>query len=70
LYYPTVVRSAKMMLPERLHTMAKGVRQRNLKPPPKLPGELRADLLALYREDILRLEALVDRDLSIWLDGA
>jgi hypothetical protein len=30
---------------------------------------LRAKLLDLYREDILKLEALLDRDLSIWLNG-
>ena len=49
--------------------MAKRVRQQNLKTPPKFPAALRAKLLDHYCEDILKLEALLDRDLSIWLDG-
>jgi hypothetical protein len=31
---------------------------------------LRSDLLNLYREDILKLQELLDRDLSIWLNGS
>jgi hypothetical protein len=34
-----------------------------------LPADLRAELLKLYREDILKLEVLLDRDLSIWLNA-
>jgi hypothetical protein len=34
---------------------------------PKLPAELRALLIEEYREDILRLEELIGRDLSSWL---
>jgi hypothetical protein len=33
-----------------------------------MPSEVRADLLRLYRDDILRLQSLLDRDLSVWLN--
>ena len=66
----TLIRIAKSVLPESVQRVAKRVRQQNLKTPPKFPADLRAELLDLYREDILKLEALLDRDLSIWLDGA
>ncbi|HET7008631.1 MAG TPA: sulfotransferase [Candidatus Binatia bacterium] len=66
---PTLIRIAKSVLPESLQQMAKRVQQQNLKTPPKPPADLRANLLDLYREDILKLEALLDRDLSIWLNG-
>jgi len=66
---PTLIRIAKSVLPESVQRMAKRVQQQNLKPPPKSPADLQAKLLDLYREDILKLEALLERDLSIWLDG-
>jgi len=66
---PSLIRTAKSVLLESMQGMVKRVRQQNLKTPPKFPADLRADLLDLYREDILKLEALLDRDLSIWLDG-
>jgi hypothetical protein len=50
-----------------LKGMLKRVRQLNLRPAPKLPTDLRGELLRLYREDILRLQDLLDRDLSVWL---
>lgn len=69
-YHPRAIRSAKALLPGRLQTMAKGLRQRNLRAAPMLPADLRVKLLELYRDDILKLEALLDRDLSSWLEGA
>ena len=69
-FHPTLIRAAKSVLPESVQGMAKRVGQQNLKTPPKFPADLRAKLLDHYREDILKLEALLDRDLSIWLDGA
>jgi len=66
---PTLIRITKSALPESVQVMAKRIQQQNLKPAPKLPADLRAELLNLYREDILQLESLVDRDLSIWLNG-
>ena len=68
-YQPTVIRTAKAILPDRLQGAAKQVRRLNLSPPPKLSAGLRADLLALYRDDIHRLEELLGRDLSIWLES-
>lgn len=65
---PTVVRVAKSYFPESLQGVAKRVRQRNMKTPPKFSPELRARLLDHYRQDILQLETLLDRDLSIWFE--
>jgi hypothetical protein len=63
-----VIRGVKAVLPARLEKVAKRLRQRNLIPAPSFPPDLRADLLDLYREDILRLEELIDRDLSGWFE--
>jgi hypothetical protein len=41
--------------------------QFNLAPPPPLDPEIRARLTADYREDILKLQDLIGRDLSHWL---
>jgi hypothetical protein len=35
--------------------------------PPPLSGELHRELTTLYREDILQLQTLIDKDLSHWL---
>jgi hypothetical protein len=35
---------------------------------PPLEAKLRIKLLSVYREDILRLQELIERDLSRWLD--
>ncbi len=42
----------------------------NLVPPPPLDPDFRAALTAYYRDDILKLQDLVDRDLSHWLEAA
>jgi hypothetical protein len=68
LYQPRVIRAVKALLPARLEKTAKRLRQRNLSPAPSFPADLRAELLDLYREDILRLEELIDRDLSGWFE--
>ena len=39
----------------------------NLRTPPPLAPALRRRLLEIYREDILALQGLLDRDLSHWL---
>jgi hypothetical protein len=68
LYQPAVIRTAKAVLPAGLHGSAKRVREVNLEKPPTMSPDLRARLLDLYREDILSLERLVQRDLStVWL---
>lgn len=61
------IRLAKFILPKNLQNAAKKLKERNLKPPPKFPTELRAELLSLYREDISKLETLLDKDLSFWV---
>jgi hypothetical protein len=67
-YNPTLIRTAQSVFPENVQVMVKNIRQQNLKAPPKFPADLRAELLEFYREDILKLETLLDRDLSIWLN--
>lgn len=69
-FHPTLVRTAKAMLPESGQSLAKRLRARNLHAPPTFPPDLRSDLLAFYRDDILALEQLIDRDLSVWLNGS
>jgi hypothetical protein len=68
-YNPRTIRAAKAVLPSRAYGAAKQVRQLNLSAPPKLSPELRARLLGFYRDDIGRLEELLGRDLSVWLDS-
>ena len=68
-FNPTLIRTAKRMLPHGMQRMAKRVQRQNLETPPKLPADLRAELLDLYREDIHKLEVILERDLSIWLNG-
>jgi len=68
-YSPTLIRMAKSMFPNLKGTL-KRIRQLNLGTAPKLPADLRTELLNLYREDILKLEELLGRDLSIWLKGS
>jgi hypothetical protein len=67
-YHPNVIRTTKSVLPERAYGLAKRVRQLNLRPPPTLSSELRAELIRIYRDDIVRLEELLGRDLSVWLE--
>ena len=46
------------------------VKRRLFTKPPPFPAELRRDLTHDYSEDILKLQGLIGRDLSTWLDGA
>ena len=69
-FNPTLINVAKSVVPEGLQVQLKRIQQMNLSAAPKLPPDLRADLLKFYREDIFRLEGLLERDLSIWLDSA
>lgn len=54
--------------PKRRHRIRYALQKHTLGPPPGMPIELRAALTAGYREDILRLQDLINRDLSHWLD--
>ena len=69
-YHPKLINMTKSVVPEGVQGMLKQVRELNLASTPKMPPDLRAKLLGIYREDILRLEELLGRDLSIWLHGA
>jgi hypothetical protein len=67
---PNPIRQAlKPLLPERLRKrLFEGLRDRVLHKAPPLPVEQRMELVELYREDILKLESLIGRDLSGWLE--
>jgi hypothetical protein len=67
-FNPRLIGITKSIVPEGLHERLKQVQQMNLTKTPKMPSEVRADLLRLYRDDILRLQSLLDRDLSVWLN--
>jgi hypothetical protein len=69
-YHPKLINVTKSVVPEGVQVMLKQVRELNLAATPKMPADLRTKLLEIYREDILRLEELLGRDLSIWLNGA
>jgi len=49
--------------------MRRVVQSRILTEPPPLDPELREGLIEGYKEDILRLQVLIGRDLSAWLEG-
>jgi Sulfotransferase family len=54
-------------LRKRLRT---SLRNRNLHSSPEISLEVRQQLIEVYREDILNLEELIQRDLSRWLEQA
>jgi hypothetical protein len=47
--------------------LRRAVLSRVLTEPPPIDPELREELVAGYKEDILRLQELIGRDLSMWL---
>lgn len=61
------VRSALKILPEHFRkNVANSLRKWNLQKP-SLPVDVGAQMREMYREDILKLQDLIDRDLSKWL---
>jgi hypothetical protein len=62
---------AERFIPEtqRQHLLrvASTIHNRNLTKP-QLPSEIRAELIERYREDTLKLQHLIQRDLSAWLE--
>lgn len=48
--------------------LRKSIRNQNLTPKPVLSSEIRQSLTSDYREDILKLQDLIQKDLSSWLD--
>lgn len=65
------LRRLKLYLPSELRLrIADGLaylRNRNFVEPPQLSPEMRQQLVEVYREDILKLQDLIQRDLSKWL---
>ena len=60
--------SLKPLFPQKLRRgIAENVKKQNLGAKPSLSSEARQELIAVYREDILKLQELIDRDLSTWL---
>ncbi len=64
--------AAKIYLPARMRwRLSKAfddLKTRNLVEPPPLQSEVRRQLIRVYREDILKLQDLIHRDLSGWLE--
>lgn len=59
----------KPLIPERLRQrLVVSLQNLNLEKSPSLSPELRKQLVNVYREDILKLQDLIQRDLSEWLD--
>ena len=58
----------KPLFPEKMRRrLLVDLQNRNLKNAPEMPPEARRRLMEVYREDILKLEGLIGRDLSGWL---
>ena len=53
--------------PKMRETIIVSLENRNLAKP-KIPAAARSQLVKLYREDILKLQELIERDLSSWLE--
>jgi len=64
--------AAKIYLPARLRWRLSrafdDLKTRNLVGPPPLQSEVRRQLIGVYREDILKVQDLIHRDLSGWLE--
>ena len=59
----------KRFLPKKLvRGLREPIRNFILAKPPRLPAEVRKELVEAYREDVLQLEGLIQRDLSSWLE--
>ena len=57
----------KYLIPDAMrHKLVTNVRQNNLEKPP-LDPKVKRELTELYHEDTLKLQNLIDRDLSAWL---
>jgi len=57
----------KQALPERLRQRLKATVTKYNSVRPQLSDEMREYLIEIYREDVLKLQDLIDRDLSHWL---
>lgn len=60
----------RKVIPARIRQpMSAKVFRKNMDTPPKLNPELRQQLIPEFREDILNLQEVIDRDLSSWLSS-
>ena len=58
----------RLFLPQSVRlAVNRRLRDWNIRKPAKLPADIRAELAPLFREDILRLGDLIERDLGDWL---
>jgi hypothetical protein len=65
---PNAIKSVlKPLLPQGLRERIVANLRRHLGEPPPMPEEARLELADAYREDILKLQELIGRDLSAWL---
>jgi hypothetical protein len=62
------VRRLHPYIPSSLRSALRRIKQGSLRKPPPLDSAVRARLIDLFREDILRLQDLLDLDLSDWLE--
>jgi len=53
---------------KQIYNVYANIRNFNFVQPPKLPLEIRKQLIDIYRDDILHLQDLLHRDLSTWLE--
>jgi Sulfotransferase domain len=70
---PSLIKDAlKIYLPARLRwRLSKAfddLKTRNLVEPPPVQPEVRRQLIGVYREDVLKVQKLIHRDLSGWLE--
>lgn len=64
----SAVRSAlEPWMPKRVINWVRRLRTRTMRPLPSLPKDLRAELTAQFRDDILRTSDLIGRSLDDWL---
>ena len=62
--------AARTLLPRKARARLSSVLQeRNLSEAPPLDPQARRQMVGLYQEDVLKLQDLIGRDLSNWLDG-
>jgi hypothetical protein len=61
------VRRLRPYVPASFRNSLKGLKEANLREPPRLDSAVRARIIELLRDDILRLQDLLQMDLSDWL---
>lgn len=62
------LRRVKPYLPIQLVMTVNRLKSKVTRPIPELPAEMRTRLMQWYKDDVLKLQDLLDRDLSVWLE--